>query len=93
MLSKFRSFSSSLPLLRVSLLASRHVTSTVVVMGNTGSKKEKVPIYTKAPEPKVKFTEEELRQKLSEEEYRITQLKGTERAGTGKSHEPLSLLA
>ena len=93
MLSKFRSFSSSLLLFRVSLLASRHVTSTAVVMGNTGSGKEKVPIYTKAPEPKVKFTEEELRQKLSEEQYRITQLKGTERAGKGKSHEPLSLLA
>ena len=54
-------------------------------MGNKGGKvTAEVPIYTSAPKPKVAFTEDELRQRLSPEEYRITQQKGTERAGTGE---------
>lgn len=53
-------------------------------MGNKGLAKGDVPLYTSPPEPKTKFSEEELRQRLSAEEYRITQEKGTERAGSGE---------
>ena len=86
---KFRFFSprSLVLALRVStsLLVCRPVSaSTAVFMGNSGPGKEKVPLYTAAPEPKVKFTEDELRQKLTPDEYRVTQQKGTERAGTGE---------
>ena len=57
-------------------------------MGNKGLNKGEVPLYTATPEPKVKFSEEELRQRLSAEEYRITQEKGTEGAGTGELAGP-----
>ena len=53
-------------------------------MGNKGGKSAEVPLYTSAPKPKVTFSEDELRQRLSAEEYRITQEKGTERGGTGE---------
>ena len=36
-------------------------------------------VVTEHPKPSVKFTEEELREKLTEEEYRVTQQQGTER--------------
>ena len=50
-------------------------------MGNTANKN--IPSYTSAPPPKVTFPEEELRERLSTEEYRVTQERGTERAGSG----------
>lgn len=76
----------SAALLQVSLLALRASSSSsaTTVMGNKGLNKGEVPLYTSAPEPKVKFSEDELRERLSAEEYRITQEKGTERPGTGE---------
>lgn len=61
--------------LQVSLLFIR----ACAAMGN----KSNVPTFTAAPRPKVTFPKDELRARLSPEEYRVTQDKGTERAWTG----------
>ena len=50
-------------------------------MGNRGSSSS---VLKEPPKPQVTFTEEELRQRLTEEEFKVTQEKGTERAWTGK---------
>ena len=89
MLSQFR-FLAQPSKLRVSLFVSRAASST---MGNRGPGKGQVPLYTTAPRPKVTFSEAELRQRLSPEQFRITQEKGTERAGAGErwmTSHPLS---
>ena len=78
MLSRYRLASSTL---RISLLYLR-ACSVASAMGNKQLSQD-VPVYTEAPKPRVAFTEEELRKRLSPEEYRLTQDKGTERAGTG----------
>lgn len=61
---------------------------TVSAMGNQGlsGKEHGVEVYDEesAPKPNVTFTEEELRANLSEQEYNVTQMKGTERAWTGR---------
>jgi hypothetical protein len=43
----------------------------------TGASDRDVYTAGSAPAPKVKFSEEELRAKLTEEEYQVTQNKGT----------------
>lgn len=73
MLTRFRLAST----LQVSLLCLRACSSA---MGN----KVDVPVHTSAPKPKVTFTEDELRERLSKEEYRVTQDGGTEQAWTGE---------
>ena len=78
MLSRYRLASSTL---RISLLYLR-ACSVASAMGNKQLSPD-VPVYTEAPKPRVTFTEEELRKRLSPEEYRLTQDKGTERAGAG----------
>ena len=47
-------------------------------MGNQASSKGDDPTYSakEAPAPELAFTEEELRSRLSAEEYRVTQGKG-----------------
>ena len=47
-------------------------------MGNQAVTKGDDPVYKvgEAPKPKVTFTEEELRDKLTPEEYNVTQNKG-----------------
>lgn len=52
-------------------------------MGNNGSR-GKDAISEGSIKPKVKYSEEELRERLSEEEYNVTQNKGTERAFSGR---------
>lgn len=49
-------------------------------MGNQASSKGDDPTYSaaQAPAPTVKFTEEELRSRLTKEEYHVTQQKGKE---------------
>ena len=56
-------------------------------MGNQSvkSKDSSNAVLEETPKPKVTYTEEELRQRLTEEEFNITQNKGTEKAWTGKS--------
>lgn len=82
MLTQFRLPSTSLQTI---LLCLRACSTSATGMGNRGSSvnKAEVPVYTSTPKPKVTFTEDELRQRLSAEEYHITQQKGTERAGSG----------
>lgn len=47
-------------------------------MGNQASKKGNDPTYNakEAPAPELKFSEEELRSRLTAEEYHVTQEKG-----------------
>lgn len=49
--------------------------STVIAFANNGSPE---------PEKKIQKSEEEWKAQLTDEQYRITRLKGTERAGTGE---------
>ena len=48
------------------------------------SKGSSAPVFTERPAPKVTFPEEELRKRLTKEQYYVTQEKGTERAFTGQ---------
>lgn len=63
----------------------RGTRTVVLTMGNQAVSKGDEKIYKERPPPKVTFTEEDLRVRLSEEEYRITQERGTERAWTGEN--------
>ena len=67
------------PAVQISLLCLRACSA----MGN----KQEVPVHKVAPKPRVSFTEEELRARLTPEEYHVTQNKGTERAWTGKERD------
>lgn len=67
------------PALQISLLCLRACSA----MGN----KQDVPVYRVAPKPRVSFTEDELRTRLTPEEYHVTQNKGTERAWTGEGEK------
>lgn len=54
-------------------------------MGNSGNQGKPDEDMLEGPvEPRVKFSEEQLREKLSVEEYNVTQNKGTERAFSGR---------
>lgn len=57
---------------------------SATAMGNQGSTRGDDPVYRERQKPEITFTEEELRAKLTDEQYRVTQQKGTERAWTGK---------
>ena len=50
----------------------------------SAGKGSSAPIFTEQPKPKVTFPEEELRKRLTKEQYYVTQEKGTERAHTGQ---------
>ena len=52
-------------------------------MGNRYSYSEG-PVYREPPKPRVKFTDAELRERLTPHEYHITQEGATEKPGTGK---------
>lgn len=67
------------PALQISLLCLRACSA----MGN----KQDVPVHKEVPKPRVSFTEEELRARLTPEEYHVTQNRGTERAWTGKERD------
>ena len=57
-------------------------------MGNQVSNKGHDPTYKaeeEAPAPEITFTEEELRSKLTAEEYRVTQEKGMDQAFVSRS--------
>ena len=68
--------------LRLSAATLLYLRACSSAMGNTANKD--IPSYTSAPPPKVSFPEEELRDRLSAEEYRVTRLRGTERAWSGQ---------
>ena len=71
-------YSRALPLLVSKRPLLRLSSYTRLSMGNQESVKEDDPTFRVAetPKPELTFTEEELRVKLSEEEYRVTQQKG-----------------
>ena len=75
---------SSQKFLPVLLLTTR-VMSTGA-MGNQSSVKGDDVVYKRGEEPKpeLSFTEDDLRARLTEQEYTVTQLRGTERAWTGR---------
>ena len=75
----------STPALRTTLVSFRSVPTTLFrrsaasgLMGNQVVTKGNDPVYKagEVPKPKVTFTEKELREKLTEEEYAVTQTKG-----------------
>lgn len=67
------------------LLATRSL-SVAVSMGNQAIKKGDDPVFRagEEPKPELTFTEEELRSRLTKQEYTVTQEKSTERAWSGR---------
>ncbi|XP_065912499.1 peptide methionine sulfoxide reductase MsrB-like [Dysidea avara] len=59
-------------------------TVTLVPFKRMGNKVPDKEVAKEPIKPRVTFTEEQLREKLTEEQYNVTQNKGTERAFTGR---------